>query len=164
MPENDLKNMDQVIPEGTFTWGSFQYDATAAQYMRLCEQEKLCSRDAVLIEYGVKVGRVTIFDSTVVQSLTESLCIDLVDPEVPGSDDSEFRIQLKKVKTVVDMLDFLRDQAWDLWCAIPYLTRVIFPQLDLGDVCHEHSIGVRCWLLKSYNFVTDDEPFKEWDT
>lgn len=164
MNENDSKNTQQEIPESTFTWGSFQYDETAALYAKLCEQEKKCGRSTLLTRHGINVGPVVIFDSTIIESLTESLCIDLVDHEIPGADDSVVRVQLADIKTVVDMLHFLRDQAWDLWCAVPYLARVVFPKLNLGDVYHTHSIGVMCWLLKSYNFVTDDEPFKDWDT
>jgi len=166
MNENDLENTKAVdaIASASFTWGSFQYDDAAEQYADLCKQEAENGRDAVLVKYGIKVGPVVIFDEDVLKSLKDSLCVDAVDPEVVGDDTTEFRKICEHIKTVVELLNFLREQCWDLWGGVPYVARLIFPELNLGKICYKHEMGVICWLLKSYNFVVDDEPFKEWDT
>lgn len=166
MTEKDYENMqaDSLAHESPFTWGSYQYDDTAALYTHLCEQEKVNGRDAVLNTYSLHVGPTVPFEGDLLRSFVETVCIDLVDTEIEGANAVLFRVLLKDVKTVTDALHFLRSQAWDLWSAIPYIAKFVFPGLDLGKVCHEHEIGVLCWLLKSYGYIENDEPLKDWDT
>jgi len=147
-----------------FTWGSFQYDATAAQYAGLCKQEAKSSRNAVLVKYNITVGLVQPLEGDILEGLKVSLGVDVVDPEVVGDDTSEIRKLFEGLTTVTEVLNFLREQSWDLWCGVPYVAKVVFPELNLGEICHEHELGTYCWLLKSYGFVKDDEPFKGWDT
>jgi len=150
--------------ETPFTWGSAQYMDTAELYTILCVQEELCSRDIVLSKNGLHVGPTVPFEGDLLKSFVETVCIDFVDSEVPDANDAPFREMLKDAKTVTDALHFLRSQSWDLWSAIPYIAKFVFPGLDMGNTCHEHEIGVLCWLLKSYDYVESDEPFKDWDT
>lgn len=170
MHENDSKNTQAVdaiaaaVNEATFTWGSAQYDDTAEQYADLCKQEAQNGRNAVHVKYKITVGITVVLAGDLLESLKDALCVDAVDAEVVGDDTSEFRASLSGIKSVTDVLHFLRDQAWDLWSAAPYIAKFVFPELNLGEICHEHTTGVMCWLLKSYNFVVDDEPFKGWDT
>lgn len=161
MTEKDYKN---ILQDTSFSWGSYQYDETAIQYALLCEREKVGGRDNVLIDFGLHVGPAVPFEGDLLVSFKETVCIDLVDTEIEGADDATFREMLKNVKTVTDALHFLRSQAWDLWCGVPYMTKFVFPGFDLGKVCHQHEIGVLCWLLKSYGYVENDTPFKKWDT
>jgi len=165
MQENDLENTrgDEAIAAASFAWGSSQYDCSALQYAELLKEELRDGRDKVLAKYGIKVGPVVIFDEDVLKGLKDAFCIDMVDPEVVGEDTTEFRASLSGIKTVVDALHFLRDQAWDLWCGAPYIAKFTFPELN-SEVDYEDETGTICWLLKSYGFVANDEPFKEWDT
>lgn len=167
--ENDSENARvakaaKAIASAEFVWGSCQYDCSALQYMELLKEELRCGRDKVLAKYGIKVGPVVILDEDVLKRLKDALCIDVVDAEVVGDDTSEFRASLSGIKSVTDVLYFLRDQAWDLWCGAPYVARFVFPELDLGEIDYEDETGTICWLLKSYGFVEDDEPFQDWDT
>lgn len=150
--------------EFEFAWGSFQYDTTAALYKLLCEQEVKYGRETLLTEYDIQVGKVQPFEGDVLEGFKEALCVDVVDPEVVGDDTTEIRKTFEHVKTVTEALHFLRDQAWDLWCGVPYLSLAVFPVLKLGNICNEHKLGTICWLLKSYGYVENDEPFKDWDT
>ncbi len=166
MNENDYEKMQAASKahEPPFTWGSFQYEDIAKQYEILCEQEKVDDRSVVLAGYGIQVGATVPFEGDLLKSFVDTICIDMVDSEIEGANDAPFREMLKDTKTVTAALLFLRSQAWDLWSAIPYIAKFVFPGLDMGETCHEHEIGVLCWLLKSYGYVEDAEPFKEWDT
>ena len=165
MNENDLENTRaaDAIASAEFAWGSCQYDCSALQYAELLKEELRDGRDKVLAKNAIKVGPVVTFNEDVLRELKDALCLDVIDKEVVGDDTSEFRATLEPIKTVVDMLHFLRDQAWDLWSAAPYVARFVFPELN-SEVDYEDETGTICWLLKSYGFVNDDEPFKEWDT
>jgi len=166
MNEKDFKNMQaaSAAHEAPFTWGSSQYEDTAVLYAKLCEQETVIGKYAVLVKYGLHVGPTVPFEGELLVSFVETMCIDLVDPEIEDATVAPFYEILKNVKTVTDALHFLRSQAWDLWCGAPYIAKFIFPGLDLGETCREHETGVLCWLLKSYSYVESDEPFKDWDT
>lgn len=181
MNENDLKDTQtdkkyltvllpvdhpivKSLEEHTFTWGSAQYEATAALYKHLCGKEATYGKIAVLTTFDILPGKVQRFEGDILECFKESLCVDVVDPEVVGDDTSEIRKEFEHISTVTEALHFFRSQAWDLWCAIPYIIPVVFPELKLGNVNPEHRISVECWLLKSYGFVEDDEPFKGWDT
>ncbi len=166
MNENDYKKMlaASEAREAPFTWGSFQYNDIAMLYTLLCEQEKVNGRDAVLTGYGLHVGSTVPFEGDLLKSFVDTVCIDIIDSEIEGVNDEPFREMLKDTKTVTAALLFLRSQAWDLWSGIPYIAKFVFPELDIGNVCQEHQIGVLCWLLKSYSYVENTEPFEEWDT
>ena len=166
MNENESKDEQAVdkINAAAFTWGSCQYDSIAEQYADLCKQEAEHGRNAVHAKYDITVGITVALAGDCLEGLKDALCTDAVDKEVVGDDTSEFRASLSGIKSVTDALHFLRDQAWDLWGGVPYMARLVFPELNLGMICHEHEVGVICWLLKSYGYVADDEPFKEWDT
>jgi len=154
----------------SFTWGSFQYDESAALYVQLCKTEKELGREATLASlmlrynFRFKIGPVVPLKGDVLESLKECLCIDVVDEEVVGSDRTEIRETFEGMKTVTDALHLLRDQSWDLWCGVPYIAKFVFPELTTSPACLAHATGIICWLLKSYGLVKDDEPFKEWDT
>lgn len=161
MTENEQEN---IMQEAKFTWGSCQYAGTAALYTRLCEQEARYSRGTILTEYGLHVGPTVPFEGDLLRSFKETVSIDLNDPEVEATSEEGYRTAVEGIKTVTAALQFLRDQAWDLWSGIPYIAKFIFPGLAMGKVDHEHEIGVLCWLLKSYGYVEDDEAFENWDT
>lgn len=154
----------RALDKASFTWGSYQYDSTAVQYADLCKQEAEHGRDAILAKYGIKMGTIKTFDGDTLEGLKNSLCVDVVDPEVVGDDTSEIRKMFDDCDTVTKMLNFLAEQAWDLWSGVPYITTTVFPELDLGKMAFVDEIGTLCWLLKSYGYVEDDEPFKDWDT
>lgn len=166
MNENESKDEQaaNAMSSAALTWGSCQYDEIAVQYMELLKDELCYGRNAVHVKYGITVGITVALAGDLLEGLKNSFCIDVVDKEVVGDDTSEFRASLSGIKSVTDALHFLRGQCWDLWSAIPYIARVVFPELNLGEICHEHEVGVICWLLKSYGYVEDDEPFKGWDT
>ena len=172
MNENDLQDeqVADVVAKATFAWGSFQYDEAAALYTKLCKVEEKLGREAAFASlftthnFGFKVGPAVLLRGGVLEKLKGALCIDVIDPEVVGNDTTEFRASLENINTVTDVLHYLRDQSWDLWGAAPYIASFVFPELDTGNACLTHAAGLICWLLKSYGFVEDDEPFKEWDT
>jgi len=172
MNKDDSKDAQaaDIAASAKLTWGSFQYDDAASLYMKLCADEKERGREVMLKQFsfpipGLTVGPVVIFDENVLKGLKASLSVDVVDPEVVGeAGTAEVQVWLKDVNTVTEMLHFLRDQSWDLWCGVPYIAKFVFPELDLGHASTVHALGIICWLLKTFNFVTDDEPFKGWDT
>lgn len=150
-----------------FVWGSCQYDSDAEQYANLCKYEAEHSKDEVLAKFDIKVGSLRTFTGEVLTKFKETLFEQLAEWEADGEDMTELRTELEDVKTVVDALRFLRNWSWDLWSAAPYIAASVFPGL-LKDgkpvTALDGQTGLICWLLKSHNFVADDEPFKEWDT
>ncbi len=172
MNKNDLKNTQiaDIIANATFVWGSFQYDDVAALYMKLCKVEEELGREVAIAslllihQFGLKVGPVVPFEGDILAVFKEALSVDIVDPEVVGDDTTEIRKTFEHIKTVTEALNFLREQSWDLWCGVPYIGKMVFPEITMSLACPSHAAGIMCWLLKSYGFVENDEPFKEWDT
>ena len=169
----------RALDAAEFVWGSSQYDSAAATYMNLCRQEKKYGRDKLLTEYDIKVGPVVLFEGEVLREFKKPLFAGLVEWEADNENIDWLRTKLEDVKTVTDALHFLRDWSWDLWSGAPYMVPWVFPELNLDNVPdapgsgpvlnvmaqgENTRVGIICYLLKSYNFVTDDEPFKEWDT
>jgi len=172
----------RALKGASLSWGSCQYDSAAAWYDTLCKLEGepgLMGRDKVISILNIKVGKVQPFEGDILEGFKKALCVDLFDPGVIGNDTSEIRKTFENIKTVTEALYLLADQAWDLWCGIPYIASCVFPELDLDNIPdtvgfgpvfnvfiqgQNACTGIICWLLKSYGFVADDEPFKEWDT
>lgn len=187
MNENDSKNgqVDEIeagaeaFPLYVNEWGSCQYTFAYETYIQLCKLEEEHTRDAILEKLGVGVGKVQPLEGEVLTSFKESHCEDLAAWEEDGEDVTWLRTKLEGVKTVTEALHFLRDWSWDLWSAAPYMAASVFPELNLDSIPdapgvgpplnalaqdNNNRIGLICWLFRSYGFVEDDEPFKEWDT
>lgn len=156
----------------TFIWGSCQYQTAAESCLMFCELEEQLGRDKILEKLNLKFDLVKTFNVTNFQE-------DLFENFKECFAEIEDYKRLIKVSNVTDALHFLRDQAWDLWGAAPYIAHMIFLGLDLDElpdapglsVEHdaivdglEYNTGVACWLLKSYGFVEDEEPFTGFDT
>lgn len=163
---------------GTFVWGSFQYQTAAIIYSTLCLLETQHPRVAILKGLNIRVTKVALINK-VFRYAKKDLLGDLKIQESDGDDTTCERIQLEEASDITELLHYLRDQAWDLWEGAPYVAKLVFPNLDLNDLPEEtglgdafniliqnieYDTGVSCWLLKSYGFVADDEPFKEWST
>lgn len=160
-------------------WGSCQYNTARQVYMELLKLELCYGKGAVTTKLGIKVDPVIPFEGEVLKNFKESHFEDLAKWEAMGEDMACLRVQLEDVRDITEAFHFLRDWSWDLWSVAPYIAAIVFPELCLGkmpdapgfgpmlsvmaqsDNCR---VGVICWLLKSYGYVEDDEPFQGFDT
>ena len=83
------------------------------------------------------------------------------------------------IKSVDDCFEFLKDQAWDLWSAAPWIAEICFDNLELLNVekadgagpilnvmaqGENNQTGFFCWLMSKHGFVSDEGAFDGFDT
>ncbi|KKN52397.1 hypothetical protein LCGC14_0613140 [marine sediment metagenome] len=165
-----------------YTWGSFQYTSAAVMYHILCALEEQHNRAHVLENFKIEIGSKITTMQSVLKKFKEATTVhiqEFYEEEETTKECEDAEQKLSSCKTVTDMFRFLEELAWDLWGAAPYIASFVFPGLNVTEVadspvvgpmikieaCGEnYRIAACCWLLKSYGFVEDDEPFKGFST
>lgn len=163
-------------------WGSCQYDAAAEVYHELLKTEKEVGRTAILELYNQQLG-IALSAESVYNKLVANMKINWDGDE---GDQEIYDLIIEVVaqhaeKTITNCFNICRSMSWDLWTAVPAITRLVFPLLDLdktlrrskdktkNPLLHQSvqsyngSTGFCCWLLKSFGYA-EEEDFMEFDT
>ena len=171
----DIENFDMA-------WGSCQYDRAAQYYAMLCQLEKEFGRDNVLQTQGI-----TLNDPLPNEQIWSAFHAAMLET-INDYDDDEFQAEMREelgpidtTKDIDDMFDMLRNMAWDLWAAAPFMFDVVFPNAVIdkklktpdkycfGPVlnkavqsCNDET-GLYCWVLHSFADVHESN-FVDFDT
>lgn len=171
------------MPWGSFTWGSCQYDSAADFYKEIIGTKRTIG--AKLAKKGITATweRLRSWDEI------KKLAIKYFDRRYfdnkewqtyyKKSELTEHRKQLLAVKSIDELFEYCKHQAWDLWTAAPTIAEWAFTKLKLHDVpvpddvrgpimnqmvqSENNKVGVYCALLNAY-FDVKEESFTGFDT
>ena len=155
-------------------WGSSQYASMVATYDTLERMIRSCLLEAEMWQILDATINLNQFDV----NYQDRLLNDLLNRY---ENDDEISQKVKDFfdqdRTLDQIFDFMRESAWDLWKAIPFVFRAVFPNSTveadkvagvglLGNKevqSNNVQIGIQAWLLSQYAEV-DDKAFHNFDT
>lgn len=175
IPDPDENELDNPYPFCTFAWGSCQYESAYEFYHEIKGTKETILNN--LMRRGIKVTFRELLPFEQIKSMfLKEILETLDDPE----DMQLFRNAIKKYKSIADLLGFLKDNAWDLWSAAPFMAGIAFVQLDITGVekagapkgipilnamvqSENNNVAIYCALLNAF-YNVPEEAFKDFDT
>lgn len=183
---------------GLNDWGSCQYDDASKIYQLYFAIRKDLSEKDTLDLLGIKFSfddikpikkSVSLFARYMRDEQKESAASDLdycrsekeklETIKYSKEDEEELEASLAKVKSFDGMFACLKNEAWDLWAAAPFIFEYAFkspilkgvpkagghgPRLNVLSQNENFEVGIMCALLKDKGLVKDETSFAGFDT
>lgn len=183
-----MKTINKILEElaktdmfnGEFSWGSCQYETAAATYAAFQKVKDLTSFGEALVLMGCS------FAFTKKRTIEEIIALAKEDLEeqIKENPNDDFYKEMLEIfieddpKTMDDLLNTYKHQAWDLWSAAPFILGLAFegdglkiheapelmtagPILNLMSQGENYETGIICAIL-DYHYNASD--FEGYDT
>jgi hypothetical protein len=172
------------VPLETNDWGSCQYNGALRFFETFFKiREDLPLEDTLeVLGCNFEYKNIVDFENVKRQMIRESMdqIYDSLEADFYSVQfEAEKIAKLAQAKTVEDLFDALRDAAFDLWTAAPYINNMLFqdlkysapnapgsgPDMNVDVQMGNFITGLHCAMLYELNLITDPtSSFKNFDT
>lgn len=172
------------VPLETNNWGSCQYNGALRFFETFFKiREDLTLEDTLeVLNCTFKYKNIVEFENVKRQMVRDG--VDLIYDSLESDFysvqfEAEKIVKIAQSKTVHDLFDALRDAAFDLWTAAPYISNLLFrklecsapnapgkgPDMNIDVQMQNFTTGLYCAMLYELKLITDPtSSFKNFDT
>lgn len=182
-----MKNLEEHDMGGGFSWGSCQYETAYDSYDYFTKalekhglSEVLEALESEGIRVDIRLGKDSFND--VKEGLKRKFNNQMKEARENNDEDwYEYGVDsykdAEKIKDIDDAFEVLKDSAWDLWTAAPFISKQAGIRISnmpkakgygpSGNVLVQgsnHEVGLHCALLVHLDLVKDTSSFDGFDT